>query len=399
MVTMNKNIACIFIDALRPDFISEKHTPFLYKLSKDNPLMEIETILGYSDAIDATIFTGVHPDIHGYWMRYWYDPVNSPFKNAAFLKIFRTIDFIPSAFIRSGINYVLYYTFYKWLSKKLGYNELASFNIPYKLLQNFGISLKKSLLDKNPFEGIPTLFDVLRQNNKSFYYTHGIKPDTLKSLGEVDLGIVYFSDIDASAHLFGTDNFIFSRTLRKLDNKVETIFKKVKEKNPNATIIIFSDHGMAKVNKILDFKNLLKQNNLRNHYLVALDATMIRFWYFDEAGKIEIRNWLKDKQYGHFLTGKEISNLRINFKHNKWGDDIFLLDQGYSIFPNFMSWAKPKAMHAYHPKYKEQRGTFIIHGISCRDIDEIKLVDIMPTILDIFGLQIPNNVEGKSIVR
>lgn len=78
---MENKIIGIFIDALRPDFISEKDTPFLYTLSKENPCMELETILGYSDAIDATIFTGVYPDTHGFWMKYWYDPVKGPSRN------------------------------------------------------------------------------------------------------------------------------------------------------------------------------------------------------------------------------------------------------------------------------------------------------------------------------
>lgn len=396
---MNEKVICIFVDALRPDFISEKNTPFLYRCAKDNPAMKLETILGYSDAIDTTIFTGVHPDINGYWMRYWYDPANSPFKNISLLKIFRLIDFIPSAFIRSGINFTLYYSYYKWLSKKLGYDELASFNIPYNILQNFGIVQKKSLFDKDPFTDIPTLFDVLRNNKKTFYYTHGLKKDTYEKLTEVDLGIIYFSDIDASAHLIGIDNFLFSRTLKKLDTKFEEIFNVVKKNNPDVNILIFSDHGMAKVNKILKLNNLMNLDGFGKRYLLALDGTMIRFWYFDDAIKSIIRNDFIDKQYGHFLSEKEKQDLRIDFSHNKWGDDIYLLDQGYAIFPNFMSWAKPTAMHAYHPKYEEQHGIFIINGKSCKNIDKIRLVDIMPTILDIFKLDIPESVEGNSILE
>lgn len=36
--------------------------------------------------------------------------------------------------------------------------------------------------------------------------------------------------------------------------------------------------------------------------------------------------------------------------------DIYLLSPPNSIFPNFISLIKPKAMHAYHPKYAHQKG-------------------------------------------
>jgi predicted AlkP superfamily pyrophosphatase or phosphodiesterase len=384
------------VDALRPDFIDKEMTPFLYKLANTCTSMEIETVLGYSDVIDATIFTGTYPNIHGYWMKYYYDPTNSPFNSYIFWPL-RIIDYIPSPFIRSGINYVLYNSFYRLLSRKLGYNELASFNIPYYLLHNFSITLRKSMMEENAFK-IPTIFDVLRAENKKFYYSHGIKSETFQTLKEVDLGIIYLSDIDFWAHLFGISSSRFEKALSKLDKKVESIFKSSIENNPDTIFIVFSDHGMANVNELLNFKELLENKDFCDRYMMVLDGTMIRFWYFDENIKSKIRSYFLEKEYGHFLSANEKEDLRINFSHNKWGDDIFLLDQGFAIYPNFMSWAKPKAMHAYHPKYKEQKGSFILYGKKCKKLDSINLVDIMPTILDSLNLKIPENIQGTSVL-
>ena len=101
------------------------------------------------------------------------------------------------------------------------------------------------------------------------------------------------------------------------------------------------------------------------------------------------------------MDDKELSSFRINFPHNLYGDDIFLLDQGYSIYPNFMSWAKPKAMHAYDPGYKEQRGFIILHGKLFENgiRNKVNIADIMPTMLDILKMEIPTVVEGKSLIR
>lgn len=395
----NKKLIGIFIDALRPDFISKEHTPFIYNLTKNNYYNELETILGYSDSIDASIFTGTYPDRHGYWMKYQYNPANSPFKNLKIIKPLSTIDYIPSNFIKSGINFTLYNTLYRKISKDLGYDGLASYNIPYKLLENFDITLKKSQFDLGVFNPIMTLFDVLESNGKTHYYSHGIKQDTFERIKQSDMGIIYLSDIDFYAHIFGLQSAIFYRALHKLDNKVQRIYETCKTSEPYANIILFADHGMADVHKILTFKELRKHPGFGKRFLYALDGTMVRFWYFDDSIQSIIHDYFSDLPYGHFLTNDEQKTLRIKFSHNRYGDDIYLLKQGFSIFPNYMSWNTPKAMHAYHPSYNEQKGAVILSGDKFNmsgNKSPVKLADIMPTILDVLGIDIPETVEGVS---
>jgi predicted AlkP superfamily pyrophosphatase or phosphodiesterase len=397
-----KKLISLFIDALRPDFINKKDTPFLYKLSSEKPPIELVTLLGYSDAIDASIFTGTYPDTNGYWMKFQYSPRQSIFNKIPLTQPLMILDYIPTkiSYIRSGINLALYYTVYKKISKQLGYDELGSFNIPYRYLTKFDMTLKKSLIGENPFINIPTIFDILRSKNKSYYYTHNIKKDTIKILKNSTLSIVYFSDADAAAHLFGINCPRFYNSLKKLDNKIKFIFERFKgEKDTN--FIIFSDHGMAPVHTIFTFKELFKKQGFNKRFFLALDGTMVRFWYFDNKIKNEVRNLFENAPYGHFLNQDEKTNLRINFQHNKYGDDIFLLNQGYAIFPNYMSWARPHAMHAYHPSYKEQRGVVILSGNSFENNQTTfaRPVDIMPSILNALDIAIPSTVEGKSLIK
>ncbi len=99
--------------------------------------MELKTILGYSDAIDASIFTETYPATNGYWMKYQYNPQKSPFRKIDKLKYLGIIDKIPSNFIKSGINYTLFNTYYKRMSKQTGIHGFATHNIPYNLINNF----------------------------------------------------------------------------------------------------------------------------------------------------------------------------------------------------------------------------------------------------------------------
>lgn len=398
---MNSKLLGIFIDGLRPDLISKENTPYLYRLSRDNPSMELETILGYSDAIDASIFTGTYPDTNGYWMKYQYNPETSPFKNMGEIKYLKIIDKIPSIFIKSGINYMLFNTYYRKMAGKKKIHGFATHNIPYSLLNNFDFSLYKSLWDNEPFKNIPTIFDVLKNNNEKTHYSHGIGPDTFELLRNTSFGIIYLNDIDMYAHIFGLQSNIFLRMIKKLDKKVEYIIKEHQKIDKDVNIMIFADHGMAQVNKILRFRDLLEHKEYNKKFLCVPDGTMLRLWYFDENIKSEIRNCLEDKTCGHFLTDAEKRELHLDFTHNRYFDDIFLLNQGSAIFPNFMSWNMPRAMHAYHPGYEEQRGALIFKGRIFDSIRERRayLVDLMPTVLEALDVEIPGTVEGQSMFR
>lgn len=398
---LGEKVLGVFIDALRPDFITPRDTPFLHRLARRCGCAPIETILGYSDAIDASIFTGTYPDVHGYWMKYHYDPGNSVYRDVAIFKYLGWIDLVPSAFVRSGINYTLYNTLYRYVSKKMGCSGLASYNIPYRFLGNFNLTTRKTLFDRGVFGGIPTIFDVLARNGRSYSYIHGARGNDIDGLAAADLGIAYFSDIDLAAHIFGLRSGVFRRSLRRLDKKVEALVSRYRRINPGSSLIIFADHGMADVHTILKFGELYGLAS-SGRLMFALDGTMVRFWYSDDGARDAVRGMYGGAEYGHFLGEGEKRGLRIGFGHRRYGDDVFLLDQGYAVFPNFMSWNRPRAMHAYHPRHAEQMGAVIVDGGAFGDGGAerrpARIVDVMPTMLDILSIDVPPTVEGTSLI-
>jgi hypothetical protein len=60
------------VDAFRHDFLHRDVTPNLFNLAGTGIHRPLQPILGYSDAIRATFFTGRWPDETGYWMEYCY---------------------------------------------------------------------------------------------------------------------------------------------------------------------------------------------------------------------------------------------------------------------------------------------------------------------------------------
>lgn len=406
-----KRLLLILVDAFRYDFFSKKHTPFLYNLSKHGHTIPLQPILGYSDAIRATIFTGTYPDIHNYWIMYQYAPTASPF--SAF-KPLEFVEHIPTHLLKSGTKFVLTNTLCKMLATAYGYQKLSIRNIPFEIIDLFSYALKNSMISPNFFKNIPSFFDVLTNYNAKYVYLDSseLKGNLFRKIRElgsnVKLIMIYLHYLDYAAHRHGLNSRSFQLQLRDTDKIIKFIVKSLKQRfNNELDVIVFSDHGMANVTDFIDFRRFLSRAlcdvEFGNDYLFFLDSTMIRFWYSNSHTKEIIHRALDKIEYGRFLSKEERKKLRIDFSHRYYGDETFLLKPGYSIFPNFISWLKPKAMHAYHPKYKNQLGTAIFDGQIKEQIDHdrriVKLVDIAPTILDLFGYETPITFEGHSLLR
>jgi predicted AlkP superfamily pyrophosphatase or phosphodiesterase len=257
---------------------------------------------------------------------------------------------------------------------------------------------------------LPTLFDVLREHNVKFTYLDSTKlgrklQHTLRMLdSDVQVIIVYLHYLDYAAHRHGLNSPHFWVQVKNMDETVKSIVNSAKQRfGDKLDVIIFSDHGMVETTEFLNFERFMRHKKFGEEFLFFLDSTMVRLWYMNPHVKDEVRRLFNNMEYGTFLSEEEKKKLRINFKHRYYGDDIYLLKPEFSIFPNFISWLKPKAMHAYHPKYDHQLGIAIFSGEALESVNQnvafIELVDIMPTVLDVLGLEIPTTCVGSSLLR
>lgn len=402
-----KRLLTILIDAFRYDYLSEKYTPFLYSMSNEGFYVPLRPILGYSDAIRATVFTGTYPDVHNYWIMYRYSPETSPFR---MFKALNFIDYISSDFIKRGLKFTLSATFCKILGEIYNYNEFTTHNIPFKVIHFFDFASHKSMLSPRVFRDLPTLFDVLRAHDIKFAYIDSskLKGKLYHALEMMDpntqVAMVYLHHLDYAAHRYGVNSPHFWFQLRNMDEMVKSIVNNVKHHlDKKLDVIIFSDHGMVETTKFINLEWLMLNKKFGSDFLFFLDSTMVRFWYMNSDVKEKVHGLFDKLRCGAFLSESERRKLRIHFNHRYYGDDVYLFKPGYSIFPNFMSWLKPRAMHAYHPKYDHQLGMAMFCGEELegvgRGVKIVELVDIMPTMLDVLDLEVPTSCEGKSLLH
>jgi len=412
-----KRLLVILIDGFRYEYVSEKNTPYLHSVGQTSFQSQLKPILGYSDSIQATIFTGAYPDEHGYWMKYKYGPASSPFK---FLRLFRFIDRLPPNIFVRGAKFAFSITIGRLLAKFKGYSDLSLHNIPLRVIDSFDQSLRKSMFSREAFPGFPTFFDALGDNNIKYasidasefawwlFFSSSVKvrQRLVKALDEVeqDTGLIFvsISNLDIFAHRKGLKSPLFWEELTNMDSTIKLVVDEMEQKfSDELDVMIFSDHGMEDTTHFVDLKELRQDEGLGRDYLVFFDSTIIQVWYLNQAKKQELRSRIESLSYGHFLSQQEKKELGLNFDDNGYGDDIFLLDAGYSIFPNFYSWLKPYAMHAYHPDIDSQRGIFMLwgEGIDVHKEGPVLLVDIAPTILDILGVEPLPTFKAKSLLE
>jgi len=144
-----------------------------------------------------------------------------------------------------------------------------------------------------------------------------------------NIDFIYFGELDRVGHKYGTKSPEIINAVRKID-------KKISEMDFD---LIFSDHGMADVEKLV--KVPLSKN-------CFIDSDMARYWG-KENEMITIRNRLP-------LEDGEI----IDWPDKRFGDLVFLAKTGNLIFPNFWDKKPVKGMHGYDGKHKDMKAFYIL---------------------------------------
>lgn len=389
MAEVRPPLLVFLIDAFRHDFLTEETTPSLAELADAGVRLPLKPILGYSDAIRATFFTGRHPDETGYWMEYCYRPETSPWKG---LRRLAAVDALPSDLARRGLKLAASRTAMACLAKRKGLSHLSLRNIPFKALDKFDFTLHEPMTAPTAL-GYPSIFDKCTATGRPWAYLDASKvrrsSELLRQVDEVPkdaaLIFVYLHHIDQAAHLFGITSNAFWHRVRYTDNLVGQIRRGICRRFGEVPTLVFSDHGMSILSRQIAIPELTRHSAFPDRFFVALDATMVRLWYLDgdERLRQELRERVGTRYPGHFLSADELTAHHLQFSGRLYGDEFYLLPPGTGIFPNFHSFIKPKAMHAYDPADEDQWGIFIgPTSIATRVSDPVLLTEITALVMD-----------------
>jgi len=340
----------IFIDACGWEII--KDDPFCETMALNR--RRLESVFGYSSACVPSILSGRWPDEHRNWCYFVFDPQHSPFRPL------KPLQWLPK-FV-TGRRIVR-----RWLSKLVklqlgfrGYFDL--YNIPFEHISLFDFSEKKSPLGPGGMNRGTNIADFLKESK----IAHHISDPTLceaenfdkvqadVKAGRIDFAFVYWPDLDGLLHRVGNQSAEISPKLRGYEARIRQLLTAAKEQYKEVRLYVFSDHGMANCDTLLDLKGRIEPLPLKvgEDYAVVYDSTMARFWFFNARARQIVTEALQAIPEGRVVPDAELERLHCLFPDRYFGETIFLVREGVLIVPSHMGQRPIRAMHGYHPDEK-----------------------------------------------
>jgi hypothetical protein len=341
----------IMIDACGWEIV--KQDPFLKTLAPNRK--KLGSVFGYSSTCVPSILSGRWPDEHRNWCYFIYDPTNSPFK------FLRPLRFLPNALTSRRI-------FRRWLSKivrlKLGFQGYFDlYNIPFKHIALYDFSEKKSPLRPKGMNCGPNIFDFLEKRDISYFVSNpAVTEETNRDAliaqiqrEEIDFAFSYWPGLDGLLHSVGNQSPEIPARLRMYEQWIETVTAAAAQRYEEVRLYVFSDHGMANCDELLDLKAVIEKLDVQmgRDYAVVYDSTMARFWFFNSKAREQVTAALSEINQGRIVPDAELKELRAFFPDGRFGELIFLVKEGVLIVPSHMGERPIRAMHGYHPSEKQ----------------------------------------------
>lgn len=366
----------VFVDACGWEII--RNDPFARSFAPNRK--RLDSVFGYSSACVPSILSGRWPDEHRNWCYFVYDPQNSPFKPL------RPLRWLPAAITSRRI-------FRRWLTRFVkahlkfrGYFDL--YNIPFRHITLFDFSEKKSPLKPGGMNRGPNIFDFLEKRRISYHVSAPEKSETdnLAALirdieaESIDFAFLYWAGLDGLLHMVGNQSPEVPAKLRLYEQWLEKLLDAARQHYTEIRLYVFSDHGMANCDELLDLKAQIEALDIRmgEDYVVVYDSTMARFWFFDDRARRLVTEALQKVPQGRILPDSELTELRALFEDRYFGELIFLVKEGVLIVPSHMGERPIRGMHGYHPSDK--------HSFAALMTNQPKIPAEICAIPDIFQL-------------
>jgi hypothetical protein len=349
----------ILIDALGWELIRER--PFIAEyLPYQQPL---RSLLGFSSGIIPAMLTGLTPAESGMWNLVYYDPENSPFR------WMRTLGPLPTLFDNRIGRRVLT----EVGRRILGMGDNFDVSVPPETLPWFHWAESRNIYARGGIPGHKSIFDHLHERgipHKIYSYKDSLTDTAILEQaesnilhGDEEFHFLYLSELDMFLHTHRKEPDRIAEKLAWYQESLRRLFKAAKDRNPHAAFHIFSDHGMAPVERHCDLAAIVRDCGFQSprDYLSVYDSTMARFWFFSGDARDKIRARLNQLDYARLLTEGELRELGVYFEDQRYGEDVLLLAPGCIIAEsgfNGKGW-KPAGMHGYHPDDRYSDAVFL----------------------------------------
>lgn len=314
------------------------------------PRAPIRPVLGYSSANLPTIMTGRLPREHGHFAMYRRVGRDGVF--AGVRPALRAISRLrePSWRISRCLAW--------WLRRRGITGYFSLYEIPLSILAEFDLCQRKDIFSPGAFDGMSGLADIVAASGAGRIWNWSVPEDRAfaELEGEIDRGekkvlFLYTPALDSVMHAVGPQNTAVRDALAVYGRRIQELLERARRRYREVRAFTFGDHGMAPVHGVHDLRGELKSAGFGSDgpVLHFLDSTMARFWFRSASERRKIEEILARQPWGRILGEGELESLGVFFPDGRYGELIFLLDEGEILVPSFMSSRPAQGMHGYHP--------------------------------------------------
>jgi hypothetical protein len=321
-------------------------------------------VLGFSAGAIPALLSGTWPAENGHWVMFHRDPVNTPFQ------IGRWLAHAPAR-IRDS------WRVRQWIKRQCrrdvgGYFDL--YEVPWADLADLDVCERANLYAPGGLGAIGTLFDDARSRRLATRVWDWRSDDATNEREFVaavaaaaehpadhpDLLFWYTPSIDALMHAHGVHAAPVEARLAGISAAIGRALASAEEHGREVWLYLASDHGMTDVTHHVDVMGRLAGTTLRrgHDYHAFYDSTLARFWFRSAPAEATIRAAFEGLP-GRFLSSADEERWGIHFADRRYGEAIWLIDEGGLIVPSFMGSAPVAAMHGYDPATPDSRALLL----------------------------------------
>lgn len=390
----DKTVLVVLIDGFAPALVKAADTPNLDRMAREGSFSHhLLPVFPSMSMVNHTSFaTGCWPSKHGIMSNIFVDPTLGRYESS------------PDADWRTGCQSV-------WEIAEAAGVKTAALGITGSYSKSLGATAQHTL-PVVPWE--ERLSDEART-------AHAISLLNQNDEDRPRLIVLYLSGPDDTAHGFGVLAPETLRAATEADARVGELLEAITA-NDNAdrtSLMIAADHGMADVSPLINITRIMNRHRIKGQQ--ASDGATA-FLYLDNPDDIE-RAYKRLNTYSEFETFKRGAHPAYShLGDGQRAGDILLITQppywfaGAEVFP---LWSKIvgvtriwpdvfvppmgsglAATHGYAPSHPDMQTIFYAWGADIRAgqvIENLDMIDIAPTALDLLGLEVPAAVDGKII--
>ncbi|MFA6635892.1 MAG: alkaline phosphatase family protein [Candidatus Omnitrophota bacterium] len=359
----------ILIDALGWEYV--KNRPFLEDIASTK--IPVKSLLGFSSGVIPSILTGKYPREHEHWALYFYAPETSPFRWS------RILSWVPGNILNSRVSRKIIEEISRRVMGYTGYFE--TYLIPVEQLKYFDISESRNIYKPEGIRSADSIFDIFHKNNvnyKCYAYPAKDKEIFLKAKksienNESDVYFLYLSELDHFLHSNCDNNRKVNERISLYEDRIMDLYNSALGAHGSVQLMVFSDHGMAKVDEAYDLRKEIDASGLKalSDYKAFYDSTMARFWFSNENARENMTTLLKKKPYGRILSREDLLRHGVYFDDDRYGETIFLMNTGTVITPSFMGNKAPCGMHGYDPDDKKM-DAMLVSTEAVQDVGDVR---------------------------